>query len=387
MSDDTGPGATIVTAADPVGMGAPGASVGVPAPANAPMPVLATVGGASFATASSSRVFRNTLAAAAAVGVAFMIWRLADFILLLFACALVGMMFYQGARWVETRTPRMSFAPALTFAVLVPLGLIIAIFTLFGSLMTDQFADLVKVFPGAVAQVEGYLRGNEFGRAILARAGGLVPDSATIVNYLSTGLGYVGSALSGLGVIIIAGVYLAAQPRLYARGILNLIPAESRSGVVHLISACVDSLNSWLKAQGLGMLFVGITTAVGLSIVGVPSGAALGLVGGLCEFVPYLGVIVVMIPALVLGFAEGTTTGIWTLVVLFAVQFIQGNFVLPMVQSRLADLPPALTIFSLIAAGVLLGPLGVILAVPMTVVGLVLVRELVTNKPPHPTSS
>jgi predicted PurR-regulated permease PerM len=367
--------ATIVTSADPTG------------PAAAAPPVLATVGGASFATASSSRVFRNTLAAAAAVGVAFMIWRLADFILLLFACALVGMMFYQGARWVETRTPRMHFMPALTFAVLVPLGTIIAIFTLFGSLMTDQFADLVKELPAAVARVEGYLRGNEFGRAILARAGGLVPDSATIVNFFSTSLGYVGSALSGLAVIIIAGIYLAAQPRLYARGILNLVPAESRSNVVHVISSCVDSLNAWLKAQGIGMLFVGITTSIALTVIGVPSGAALGLVGGLCEFVPYLGVIVVTIPALILGFAEGTTTGIWTAVALATIQFVQGNFVLPMVQSRFADLPPALTIFALIAAGVLLGPLGVILAVPMTVVGLVLVRELVTNKPPHPTSS
>ena len=386
MTDETGPGATILTAADPVGLGTPVAGVGVAAP-SAPPAVLATVGGASFATASSGRVFRNTLAAAAAVGVAFLIWRLADFILLLFACALVGMMFYEGARWVETRTPRMSFASALTFAVLVPLGLIVAIFTLFGSLMTDQFADLVKDLPAAVAQVEGYLRGNEFGRAVLARAGGLVPDSATIVNFFSAGLGYVGSALSGLAVIIIAGVYLAAQPRLYARGILNLVPADARSRVVNVISACVGSLNAWLKAQGLGMLFVGISTSIALTVIGVPSGAALGLVGGLCEFVPYLGVIVVTIPALILGFAEGTTTGIWTAVALATIQFVQGNFVLPMVQSRFADLPPALTIFALIAAGVLLGPLGVILAVPMTVVGLVLVRELVTNKPPHPTSS
>jgi predicted PurR-regulated permease PerM len=252
--------------------------------------------------------------------------------------------------------------------------------------MTDQFADLVKVLPAAVAEVEGYLRGNEFGRALLARAGTLVPDSSTIVNFFTTGLGYVGSALSGLAVIIIAGIYLAAQPRLYARGILNVIPADLRIRVIDIISACAASLNDWLKAQGIGMLFVGVTTAVALSIIGVPSGAALGLVGGLCEFVPYLGVLVVMVPALILGFAEGSTTGIWTAVALATIQFVQGNFVLPMVQSRMADLPPALTIFSLIAAGVLLGPLGVILAVPLTVVGLVLVRELVTHKPPQSSS-
>ena len=129
------------------------------------------------------------------------------------------------------------------------------------------------------------------------------------------------------------------------------------------------------------MLFVGIATTVGLLIVGIPAAPAIGLVAGLCEFVPYLGTIVVVIPAVILGFGESTTTGIWTLVVLIGVQQIQGNLVMPLLQSRMVELPPALTIFSLVAAGVLLGPVGVILATPLTVMLMVVVKAVYVQ--PH----
>jgi predicted PurR-regulated permease PerM len=71
--------------------------------------------------------------------------------------------------------------------------------------------------------------------------------------------------------------------------------------------------------------------------------------------------------------------GIWTIVVLIVVQQVQGNLVMPLLQSRMVELPPALTIFSLVALGVLLGPVGVILATPLTVVAMVMVKALYVN--------
>ena len=92
---------------------------------------------------------------------------------------------------------------------------------------------------------------------------------------------------------------------------------------------------------------------------------------------PYRGTIVVAIPSILIGFSISTETGIWTMVAIVVIQQVQGNIVTPILQSSVAELPPALTIFSLIAAGVILGPMGVILAVPLTVVAQTLVRQLV----------
>lgn len=124
------------------------------------------------------------------------------------------------------------------------------------------------------------------------------------------------------------------------------------------------------------MLFVGIATGLGLWLVGVPAAWAIGLVAGLAEFVPYAGIIFAGIPALVLGFGQGADTGLWTLGVLIAVQQLQGNLIMPLLQNRMVDLPPAITIFGIIAAGILFGVAGVLLATPLTIVVLVLIRRL-----------
>ena len=103
----------------------------------------------------------------------------------------------------------------------------------------------------------------------------------------------------------------------------------------------------------------------------------------MAEFVPYLGILVAGIPAIVLGFGQGTDTGLWTLGVLVAVQQIQGNLVMPLLQNKMVDLPPAVTIFGIIAAGILFGVAGVLLATPLTIVVLVLIRRLYLDEDKH----
>jgi predicted PurR-regulated permease PerM len=71
---------------------------------------------------------------------------------------------------------------------------------------------------------------------------------------------------------------------------------------------------------------------------------------------------------------------------MIGVQQLQGNLVMPLLQNRMVDLPPAITIFGLIASGILLGPVGVLLATPLTVVVLVLVRRLYLGDDELPTT-
>jgi predicted PurR-regulated permease PerM len=337
-----------------------------------------TPNSAQSSALNSMRVFRAVLVAMAAVGLALITWRLTDLLLLLFACALVAMMFQDFTGWLMQRL-KLPFALALSLAVVFPIAVIIVSFTLFGQVLGAQFAELATRLPAATAAVEAWLQGTAWGRSALGRVNDLVPDGGSVVAFAQSAVSNIGTALSALGVILVGGIYLAAQPTLYTRGVLGLVPPGARSEWVRIYKAIVANLNAWVKGQALGMVFVGLGMGIGLSIVGLPGAPAIGLVAGLCEFVPYLGAIVIVIPALVLGFAQGSETGLWVLAVLLIVQQVQGNVVSPIVQSRMVDIPPALTIFSLIAAGVLMGPLGVILAVPLTVVGLVLIRELVDH--------
>jgi predicted PurR-regulated permease PerM len=321
------------------------------------------------------RVFRATCVVLATAAAAYVLWLLVDLLLLLFACSLVSLIFLTMTNLIR-RHSGLPFGVALAIAVLGTLCLVVGAFWFFGATLQAEFAELAARLPAAWAQVQAQLSASPAGQAVLERAQGLAPSGQAVVNAATTALSTVGGALSGVVLVLIGGVYLAAQPTLYAVGLLRLIPTGAQAQVAETLDAISVSLRNWLKGQALGMLFVGAGTGFGLWLAGVPGAWAIGLIAGLAEFVPYLGVLVAGLPAVILGFGQGVDTGLWTLAVLVGVQQLQGNLVMPLLQNKMVDLPPAVTIFGIIAAGILFGVPGVLLATPLTIVVLVLVRRL-----------
>lgn len=322
-----------------------------------------------------SRIFRATVIVLSTAAAAYLLWLLVDLLLLLFACALIALILVTIANLVRRRFP-MPYAAALTLTILVITAALVGAFWFFGATMTAQFSELITRLPGAWTALQAQLGQSAMGAQLLARAQEFAPSSANVVGWLTTAISIGGGILSGLAVVIVGGLYLAAQPRLYGGGLVRLIPKRGQAESIATFDAIASALRGWLKGQALGMIFVGVGVSIGLAIVGLPAAFAIGLVAGLAEFVPYLGTIVAVIPAVILGFSQGTDTGLWTIAVMLGVQQLQGNLVMPLLQKSMVDLPPALTIFGLIAAGILFGPVGVLLATPLTVVVLVLVRRL-----------
>lgn len=321
------------------------------------------------------RIFRSSLVVLATFGSAYVLWKLVDVLLLLFACALVSLILLTTTNALRRRVP-MPFGAALALTILGLLALIGGAITFFGATIQGEFAELATRLPAAWEGLQERLRTSPIGAAILIKAEGLAPSGQAIVSAATTALAAVGGALSGLVIVLVGGLYLAAQPTLYSVGLLRMIPSKARGPAAETLDAIAISLRNWLKGQALGMLFVGVGTGLGLWMVGVPAAWAIGLVAGLAEFVPYAGIIFAALPAIVLGFGQGTSTGFWTIGVLIAVQQLQGNLVMPLLQNRMVDLPPAITIFGIIAAGILFGLPGVLLATPLTIVVLVLIRRL-----------
>lgn len=321
----------------------------------------------------SGRWFRRTLAVMAGIAVAVTIWQLQQLVLVLFASALVGLMLSDFAAFLQRRL-RLHFALAIAAAVLIPLAVLAVIFGLFGTMMVEQFIILSERFPAALQRVEAWVRATPVGDDLISQLSNYAPRMEQVVGIVQATLANVGSAITGFAIVLVAALYLAAQPRLYIDGLIAMLPPGARARATETVAGVRDALTAWLKGQAIGMAFVAVATSLGLWLVGLPSPLAIGLVAGLCEFVPYLGVILVAGPTIILGFGQSAETGIFTVIALVVVQQLQGNVVMPLAQSRFGDLPPVLTIFSLIAAGTLMGPLGVVLAVPLAVVGMALLK-------------
>jgi predicted PurR-regulated permease PerM len=132
----------------------------------------------------------------------------------------------------------------------------------------------------------------------------------------------------------------------------------------------------WLRGQLVAMLAVGALTGLGAALIGLPSALALGLLAGLLEFVPIVGPIFAAIPALLLAATLGWSEVLWTLALFIVIQQIEGNMLMPAIMQKAVELPPAVTLFAVLAFGLLFGPLGVLLATPLAVVLMVLVQHL-----------
>ncbi|MBX9814876.1 MAG: AI-2E family transporter [Proteobacteria bacterium SG_bin5] len=181
--------------------------------------------------------------------------------------------------------------------------------------------------------------------------------------------GFIGSAFGAVGtfvMIIVIGVFIAIEPKLYERGLQWMVPQAQRREFAITIERMAKTMRILLAGRLLGMVFEGLFTWVVLLIGGVPMALLLGIIAGVLAFIPNLGAIITGLLMVAVGFSAGIDTGLWALGTYVFVQLFDGWVVLPLVARRTVDMPPALTLSSQILASSLFGILGLALADPMT---------------------
>ncbi|PWC33134.1 hypothetical protein TSO352_21615 [Azospirillum sp. TSO35-2] len=196
-------------------------------------------------------------------------------------------------------------------------------------------------------------------------------------------MSHLGSFASGVAyvvgdavVVLFAALYLAASPGVYRRGVVLLVPPAGHDRAREVMEVAGDSLWKWLIGQLVAMAAVGTMITVGLWLLGIPSAPALGMVAGLLEFIPLVGPFLAAVPAVLIGFAQSPNDALWVAGLFLVIQQVEGNLITPLLQKRVVDLPPVVTIGAIAAGGVLFGIMGMFLATPIAVVVLVLVNLL-----------
>ncbi|HMG01136.1 MAG TPA: AI-2E family transporter, partial [Gemmatimonadaceae bacterium] len=182
--------------------------------------------------------------------------------------------------------------------------------------------------------------------------------------------------------VAVMAIYLALQPGTYREWLIALFPPIHRDLVRDVLRDLADALRAYIVGQLLTMTLLAAFTAAGLYLLDVPYWLTFGIFTGLVAVIPFFGTLLsTTLPALfVLGGPGGGTRAIYVLVLGVVIHLIEGNLVSPLVMSKKIDMPPVLTITSVLVIGKLLGPLGLVVALPVLVTVMVIVRRILINR-------
>jgi predicted PurR-regulated permease PerM len=265
-----------------------------------------------------------------------------------------------------------KWSMALSF--IITFIIIGAIFWLIGARIQQQVAELAEKLPEMIDQAKSKLQQYPWGDRVLNQFSG---DNAQ--KYLSSAQKFFGSTFGALGdiyVILFLSIFITAEPGIYQKGIIALVPPKNRERGKELMQLVGQKLQSWLKGKLFAMAVVGVLTGIGLAIIGVPMALALAFIAAIFNFIPNFGPIIALIPAFLIGLTQDMTTALLIAGLYIVIQVVESNFITPMVQRKLVKIPPALIITGQLMIGAVTGYLGIILATPVVLIIMVLVQEL-----------
>lgn len=230
--------------------------------------------------------------------------------------------------------------------------------------LTEKFPDLKG------GNIEEIVRGN-------------IGNSLKIIGRIFRGLLSNGFALINLiSLILITPVvtfYMLRDWDIFVKKFEDLLPQKSKKAIIETLSEINVIIAGFIRGQLSVCLILGLFYSIGLRLVGLELGLLVGFIAGIISFIPYVGSITGFVLGCILAFAQyGDITHVMYVIGVFLVgQFLEGNFLTPKLVGESVGLHPVWVMFALLAGGVLLGFLGLMLAVPLAAIIGVLVRNAI----------
>ena len=333
---------------------------------------------------SFSFLAKSTLLVLLVFAIANGLWLARDIVFIGFLAVLFALFLSIFVDRLERYMPRWT-ATVLCFLGWV--GLVALFFALLWPVLQGQIATMRGEAPKIIESVsvwfqdqvralapgDGGAPEEDFARQVNERMGA---EAARIVGGALPLLNSVIGALTGLLIIVFAGVFLTVSPRTYLDGFIQLVPPRARERTRAALVEAGGTLRRWIGGMSVSMVVIFFLTTTGLWLLDVPAFLALGTIAALLVFIPFVGPILSAIPALALALTVSPVMVLWVALLYLGIQQVESNALTPIVMNRAVDLPPALMLLVQMAMGVLFGFIGLLVAVPLLAAVKVLVQRL-----------
>lgn len=322
---------------------------------------------------TTGEFFKRTVIVLLVALIPVLVWFLFDVILIAIGAILVAALIHLVAEPFVQRC-RLPQSIALIISGIVIAGVVAGAAYLFGTQVDAELSDVLHRATAAVSQITKQMQGSEIGKLLLTHIQG--GSGFSIPGLLSRIFSGGVSFLEALVVIVIGGLYIAAQPRLYRSGLVQLFPPKWHANVNETLDDIGHALRLWLLGEIIQMVLIGALSTAAVWLIGLPSPLALGVIAGFAEFVPYLGPIIAAVPALLVATTQGGDAILWTALAYLFIHQIEGNVVVPLIQRHMIFIPPAVMLLGIVTILFLFGGLSVVFAGPIAVIIFVAIKKL-----------
>lgn len=313
----------------------------------------------------------------------YILWQIREVLLLIFAAVVLATTLNRLVRRFQRSGMSRGFAVSLSVGIF--LAAITGFFCLIVPPFVQQFHELTYRVPKGFQLLNSWL--DQLETRIPGQLAPYIPDinslskqAQPLINrLLGSSFAIVSSSLEIilkiLLVLVLTGMFLA-NPIAYRKLFIRLFPSFYRRRVDGILDLCEVSLEGWVIGAAIAMTFVGTMSTIGLFVLRIPSALALGVLAGFMNLIPNLGPTVSVVPAMAIALLDTPWKSLAVLGLYFIIQQTEGNFLTPIVMAHQVSLLPAITLISQLFFLTFFGPLGLLLALPLTVVAKIWVQEV-----------
>ncbi len=315
----------------------------------------------------------------------YVLWQIRQVLLIVFAAIVLATALNKLARKIQHKF-RLSRTVGVLAAIGIFSGVLIGFFILIVPPFITQFQELtatklpqvLKSAPQWRASIQSYIPAPIF--PYLPTIEDLTQQLQPVMKSFAGGLPTIFS--SSLGAIlnflfmVILTIMLLAQPNAYRHAFISLFPNFYRRRIDGILSECEVSLGKWVAGSILSMIVVAGLSLIGLLVLGIPLALAQAILAGLLNFIPNVGPTIGVIIPMAIALLDEPWKAVAIFIIYFLIQQFESSLLTPYIMAQQVSLLPAITLIAQVFFTTFFGFLGLLLALPLTVVAKVWINAV-----------
>lgn len=294
--------------------------------------------------------------------------------LLLMASSLIALFFNAVSNRVKKWTG-LGNGVSLAVTIVLIIVLLGLFFWMVGAEAQVQFKEMQEAVPVMIDNAQSYLNKSEIGRKVSDYVSD-IENQKKVLPFLQSFFTSSFGVFGDLYIVIFLSIFLSVAPFDYVNGIVNLVPRRGKVKAKQLLENLGTNLQKWMKGAIVSGFVIATFIAIALLILGIDMWLILAIFAGLLNVIPNFGPIIAMIPGVLVALLTSPTLALLVAGSYILSQTIEGNLITPNIQKKLLNIPPALLISFQVLMGTLLGGWGIVLAVPILVIVITVVKKL-----------